>query len=173
LFREFGIRFSRTDLRRWLSAVVRVQATAIRERNRLPRTCSIDYYQLVYRNIVSQKHTGGYPLYHPRYAKWKERVAAQMDYWRLFNILLKNLKSFRVQSEQDEVAYMGGIDNNAVGRHGKKIAMYGTAVETGYFGPGTRRKPRPIFKPSGIEYSNKSWKRRNFSSLNKIKEAWR
>ena len=143
------------------------------ERNELPKKCATDYYQLVYRNIMSQRYAGSYAPYHPSYAKWKQRVAVTMDFWRLFDELLKNLRAFRVEGNNPgEVAYMGGVDDTAT-FEGKRIAMYGTAVEEGKFGPGKAKKPRPVFWPSALEYAHKPWKDRNYQSLNKIKEAWR
>lgn len=168
---EFGIRFSRTDLNRWLSAVKRVQAFAFNQSKELPLTHATDYYQLVYKNIIEQRYGASYPAYSERYAKWKSQVASTMDFWRLYDALLKNLRAFKVEGEAGETAYMGGIMDTAFSK-GKSIAMYGRVVESGEFGAGIK-KPRPLFWPTALEYSYKPWKERGYKSLDKIKDAWR
>lgn len=169
---KIGIRFDVQDFIRWTSALKRITKQTIIEAENLPRKCSIDYYQLVYRNIVSQKYAGGYPAYHPDYEKWKKKLGTRMDYWRLWDALVNSLGSFKVQSDEGETAYMGGISDTITFK-GKPIAMYGRTVETGKFGPGKAVKPRPVFKPSALEYADKHWVSRFNDSVRKIKQSWR
>ena len=151
----------------------RIVRTAVSERNLLPKKCATDYYQLVLKNIMSQRYAGAYPAYHPSYAKWKEQAVSKMDYWRLFDNVIRNLRAFRVDgNEAGQVAYMGGIDDSA-SANGKSIALYGHAVEDGNFGAGKAKKPRPVFWPTALEYAIKPWRDRNYQSLNRIKGNWR
>jgi hypothetical protein len=153
---------------------VRVEKTAIRERQDLPLRHAINYYQNVFRNIVTQKYASEwqkYP-YAQRYAEWKEAVASRMDWWRLFDALLINLRAFRVRGTRTTTAFMGGIPND-VTYGGKSIAWYGRIVETGQYGAGRKVKPRPLFKPTAEEYERKEFKEEGYKALDKIKKAWR
>lgn len=169
---KIGIRFDVRDFIRWTSALKRITKQTIIESNELPRKCSIDYYQLVYRNIVSQKYAGHYPKYNKDYERWKKKFGTRMDYWRLWDALINSLSSFKVQGDEGETAYMGGV-SNLITFKGKPIAMYGRTVETGKFGPGKAVKPRPVFKPSALEYVEGPWRRRFNDSVRKIKQSWR
>lgn len=173
MFSKFAIRFDTAEYMRHWYARWRVNRIALSESKRLPRKCAVDYYQLVHKNIMSQRYAGSYPAYHPRYLKWKKQIAPSLDFWRLHDALVSNLRAFRVYGGlPGEVAYMGGIDDS-VSYKGKSIAMYGKAVEEGKFGKGTATKPRPVFWPTGLEYSQGPMRSRQYQSLAKIKSAWR
>ena len=171
---NFGIRFSVKDYQRWTSALLRVKRRLIAQSRTLPKDCATEYYQLVHKNIMSQRYAGSYPKYTKEYAKWKAKVATTMDFWRLYDALIRNLQAFKVKSDSPgETAYMGGIPPH-VTYGGKPIAMYGSAVEMGKFSKSPKTlKPRPVFWPTALEYAAKKWKERNYQSLNKIKESWR
>lgn len=173
MLRNLGIRLKRSDYRRWRAAVIRVDKSAKREASELPLIHATNYYQAVFRNIVTQKYASQwqrYP-YAQRYAEWKEAVASRMDWWRLFDALLTNLSAFRVRGTRTSTAYMGGIPSEAT-HDGKSIAWYGRIVETGRYGAGRKVKPRPLFGPTAEEYKNKEFEEEGYKSLMKLKKDW-
>ena len=169
---KIGFRFNTNDYIRWLYATKRVLWTARHEAEEIPRRSAVEYYQLVYRNIISQRYAGSYPAYNKDYAAWKAKIGSTMDFWRLHGALLANLQAFRVEGRGNETAWMGGIPSSIVA-NGKEIAMYGTAVETGKFGRSSKVKPRPVFWPSALEYSYGTWKEKLDKARTNIKNQWR
>ncbi|KKN05867.1 hypothetical protein LCGC14_1082960, partial [marine sediment metagenome] len=88
---------------------------------------------------------------------------------------LRGLSAFRHKG-----GWMGGIPSSARGRHGERVATYGSYVEEGFTAKGgSVRPPRRLFRKTYDEYRNRnnlgpqSWYGRGQQSLLVIEKAWR
>jgi len=170
------IQFNQADLNRWMRAVDKVQNKAkLWIENEMQRRCATDYFQLVQKNIMTQKYSAGYKPYNERYAKWKypKGTGAGIDFWILGGDLVRNLQIFKHGG-----GWVGGIPPGIKDSGGKswlgprfggkgkskKIAMYGAKAEA----------LRPVFKPTMEEYADdkNGWQKRGREALNYIKGAW-
>jgi len=57
--------------RRWSSALNRLRRKVIIQENEVPMRSSVDYVNRVRMNITTQKYSGYYAPYNPRYSTWK------------------------------------------------------------------------------------------------------
>jgi len=169
------VTFDQKDLSRWLSALMKVEASARTfGLDEMQRRCAIDYYQLVVKNIFKRHFPR--PAYSKRYRSWKYEYG-WMGYpspWRLRGDLVNSLRAFK----NPRGGWIGGVPFGATdsggkswfgkGRKGpvagsKKIAMYGSVEEA----------RRPIFKPSAEEYAGAGWKKRGLEAVAEMRKAWR
>ena len=184
---NIAIRINTPDLKRWYSAINRLEKQAMDELDENPKRNAIGYSNLVVRNIMMQKQMGGYTPYNPRYAAWKEQYGKASGFWQLFGDLVRNITHFRVADNRMGIkAWMGGIPPNVMdlggkswfgkGRQGlpKKIAMYGHVMEYGGSWPKAgSHLPRPIFRPTADEYQNIMWWKELEKSRMRIRDKWR
>lgn len=176
------------DLKRWVRGVNGVNKEVHRQAEDLPRKNSIDYVMLLIRNIQTQKFSGTYAPYNPRYAEWKSQYGKRQGFHQLAGDLVNALRSFRIVSTRSGVtaAYMGGITQGITDSGGKSwfgegnkgknksISMYARVSEFGgNFGRGGVHPARPVFTPTALEYDDGGRNIRSKETVSKIKNRWR
>jgi len=162
------------QLRRWLVATHKLENEARILEDRLPYTCAFEYTNLVRQNLVSGKFS--YPTYNERYESWKKDHGFPMKFWMLKRDLLNAITIIKMPK-----GYLGGVDPTAIDSGGKSwfgagdygpkklIVWYALLVEEGF---GTYPKPRPLFIPTGIEYSDTGWIRQAEAALKRLEQQW-
>ena len=193
---KIGIRFDVSDFNRWIRALTNVQTESRRQSREVPRLGAIDYKQLLIRNIMGQRHMGGYTPYRDRYAEWKAAHGRRRGYWQLFGDLVRSITTERTtypfSTGQLTYAFFSGIPagvkdsggkswasrntrtRSAIANRPKKIAWYARIMEKGL----PRRKgqthpARPIFEPSMEEYKQSGWLVRGQAALTAVGRRWR
>jgi len=180
-----SVKLNQTEYKRILQALKEVRYKSKRwfevRGGELNRRCAIGYAQLLVRNIMTQKHMGGYAPYHPRYRQFKQDYFAG-GWWRLKGDLVKNIVNFR-----EGVGWMGGVPAGVfdtggkswfgMGRKGKRkqIAMYARVGEFGGKLPrgGGDHPARPIFQPTTEEYADGEWLKQGGLAMKDIEGSWR
>ena len=157
------IQFNQADFRRWMRATDKIQAKAkLWIESNMQIYCAVDYFQLVHKNIVSEKYAGSYAPYSKKYAAWKQKRYPYPGWWKVTHALLNSLTVFKHGD-----GWVGGIPS------GMKAAVYGAAGE---FEKVREEQPaRPVFTPTMEEYAkNKKngWEKRGREALDHIKTAW-
>lgn len=192
---QVGIYFDVGDLKKWLRALTRIETEGRRQSRDTPRLGSIDYKQLIIRNIMGQRHMAGYAPYHTRYAAWKAQYGRAHGYWKLFGDLVRNIVSTRTtypfRTGQLTYAFFAGIPagvkdqggkswlirntrrRSALANKPKPIAWYARIMEKGSTRGGQRHPARPIFEPSMEEYAQGGWLQRGDEALREIGKKWR
>lgn len=171
------VRFVSYQYNRWMRAVEKIKKNALSEKENLPRRMSIDYCNLVRKNLLAGKYASTYARYNERYQEWKYKIfRSQGGFWELRGLLLISLKSYKSGN-----GWFGGIpagimDTGNVSWFGKgdrgrpvPIAQYGIWMEYGRRG----QPSRPLFRPTLIEYSDTQAIERLDESRIKLRESWR
>lgn len=171
--------FEPNDLRRVIRAMNRIMRAVDREKVELPYRMATDYVFLLMKNIMSQKHMGGYPLYNERYRKWKSQYFMMRGFWIMRGEVVKNLTVFRDRGYKNR--WYGGLAPDAGMVPGsswfmppgsgkpKSINMYAYLNEFG----GTKSPKRPIFTPTKEEYEKDGFRKRVRESRNLIGRSWK
>jgi len=156
------IQFDQADLNRILRATVKLQTKAKAwGKDIMQRKCATDYFQLVAKNIWTQKYK--FTKYTKRYGEWKARkfkLPPEKTYWVLYGSLVRNLQPFKHGE-----GWVGGIPPGIKGVKGTgDIAVYGAKAE----------EKRPLFENTMNEYAKdkNGWAKRGEEALNHIKTAW-
>jgi len=170
---NIGIGFIRTDLTKFVSAVRMVKAEVNNQTMEMSRKCAIDYYQLVQKNIMFQKYS--YPPLEERYAEWKAEQGSSPDmFWYLFGDLMQALTAFVVPKEGAYgSSWMGGIPAGVYDSGGKSMFGGKGAPRLIATYAAVNEKRRPLFKPTGLDFARKGWKKRGRESLRIIKRKWK
>lgn len=171
------IQFNQADLTRWMSALRRVKRRVnSRIKGQMQMDCAIEYYQLVHKNIMSEKYAGSYAPYSKAYAKWKKKKDYKYPGWWKLNLDL--IKALTIFKQGD--GYVGGVPPGVMDTGGKsygkgrpyKIAKYGWIAEWGGVFAGQAHPARAVFQPTMDEYAKDSWKKKGQEALNKVGGAW-
>lgn len=174
-----SIEVNNEDLNRIVSAFKRLEVRSPEiVADKMQRRCATDYFQKIFKNIVSGKYSGGYRSYSKRYAKWKSDLNLGLEFWVLQGDLLNALTAF-----QEDGGWVGGIPAGVMDSGGKSwlgrldkgdrkdIAWYARLME---FGSSDGKQPaRPLFEPTAIEYSQTEWPKRGEEALREVGDLWR
>ncbi|MHA2047153.1 MAG: hypothetical protein ACW99G_20365 [Candidatus Thorarchaeota archaeon] len=171
------IRFVSYQYNRWKRAIDRLRKIALIQENELPRRMSIDYVDLIRKNIYTGKYNATYPRYNQRYMWWKYLVMHSVgSFWYLRGELVLSLRSRKAKR-----GWFGGIPEGVLdsgnvswlgkGDRGRRIpiAQYAHWMEYGRAG----QPPRPLFRPTLIEYSQGKALVRLKEVRNMLIGAWR
>jgi len=172
------IYFDGKDSTRWVRAVSNVTTTAFRERNINSYLNSINFSNLLRKNISSQRHMQGYAPLNDRYAMWKATYGKYTSgHWQLFGSLLGSISPTKLGDNK----WLGGVrpgakDSGRTSWFGKRdkgrsmdISQYGRWGEFGR----SKQPARPIVAPTTDEYANEGWLKEGKSGLRKIGNKWR
>lgn len=169
------------DLNRILRALKRVTRAKDREKVELPYRCATDYVFALTRNIMTQRFAGGYPPYNPRYRDWKGQYFASTGFWVMRGALVNALTVYR---DGRPTRWVGGLPPNAgtvpgsswFGPPGtgkpKSINMYAYVNEYGGLYAGYYHPPRPVFRPTKVEYERRGFPDRIEESKRIIGRSW-
>jgi len=160
--------FDPTDMTRYLRALYKLGVKVQIWQNTICYRGATDYFQLVHKNIMSEKYSGAYPAYSEKYGKWKQKKGYKYPgWWKLEQNLLNALTVFKTED-----GWMGGIPAGLGGSRGGTIAVYGSAGEFESFRGD--QPARPVFEPTMQEYAKdeNGWKKRAKEALDAMKEAW-
>lgn len=182
---RIGIRISNQDTKRILRATQRLESRTRYQSNNVPRLCSVDYMNLLVRNIMTEKHPP-YAKYHPRYEAWKAQYGVGHGYWRLMGALVKSINTRRVPVTSGAYAWFSGIPSSAktsgtswfANRPGvgkiKQISWYARIMEYGSNRGGQKHPPRPIVGPTFDDYKTSGrFEYRGINGLKALKRTWR
>jgi len=171
------ILFNRQQIGIIVNAIRKVEVQVKRERDLLPYENAIDYISLLHKNITQGTFSTSYPPYSPRYAKWKvETMRMGSSFWILKGDLLRSLTVIKKRW-----GFVGGIPLNAMDSGGKSwhgtgdkgprksITMYAKTIE---FGLG-KQPARPVFEPTGEQFSKAGWLLNAKQSMDRIGRVWR
>ncbi len=180
------------SLKKWLSAVRHVEAGVKLQAQWMPYYNALDYYQLVARNLISQKYASLYVGYAPRYAAWKDMMGLTNGFWRVRDDLLKSLTVHSVGRGVWITKYFSGVPKGIKDSGGKswfttpsvrkgkrkEIAWYGKIMEWGGVYVDKRGKPqehppRPLFTPTLAEYKRGGYWNRYLMAQAAIRARWR
>jgi hypothetical protein len=173
--------FDRSDISRYLRALKRIERAVNREKVELPYRCAVDYVNLLRYNIMTQKGMGSYPPYNPRYESWKSQYFATTGFWVMRGSIINSLTVYRAGHVQ---RWVGGLPPNAGSVPGsswfgppgtgrpKSINMYAYVNEYGGNYGGAYHPPRPIFRPTKIEYQRSGFGKRVKESKDLIGRSW-
>lgn len=162
--------------RRWSSALNRLRRKVIIQENEVPMRSSVDYVNRVRMNITTQKYSGYYAPYNPRYSTWKnEHFPGSRGYWHLRGFLQMALRPFKVKG-----GWMGGVRSEIMvpgsswfgegySGPGISIAQYGRWMEYGRRG----QPPRPLFGFTLEEFKMHGWPKVISRATRIMKGAWR
>ena len=164
------IEFDKAQLNRWLSALAKVETSAkLWVEDRIQNKMAIDYYQLVVKNIVSQKFR--WTVYSTDYRDWKAKSNYPgKGFWQLTKDLMGSLTTWK-----DGEGYRAGIPSGAMGGASwspkspkRSISMYGWYGEYG-----RKKQPaRPLFEPTMDEYAADGHPKRGEEALVGIGRHW-
>jgi hypothetical protein len=175
------LEINKADKDRWMWALRKIQSYAKRWiEDEMQFRCATDYYQEVMRKISTQSFDSIFSPYNDRYANWKARYVGETGFYLLAGDLVNSLGAWRTNE-----GFMGGVRPGAMDTGGKswlapygalnegpskEIAFYGSIVEFG----GSKHKPRPVFKPTMVQYSKTGagWRTRGREALDEIGKAW-
>jgi len=171
------VRFVSYQYNRWMRSVEKIKAVAYSEELNLPRRMSIDYTDLIRKNLLTGKYSSTYARYNERYAHWKYQIFKSAGgFWELRGYLLNSIKSFKSGKGWFGGIPAGVMDVGNVSWFGKgdrgrpmPIALYAYWMEYGRRG----QPSRPLFRPTLIEYSEGKALARIDESKTKIGEGWR
>ena len=169
--------FLPSDFQRYMSALSRLEQTAERLENDLPRLNAIDYSQLLANNILSGKHMSGFAQYSERYQEWKDQWATYTGFWQAMGHLVNSITHWEDGHGKwragipEGVTDVGGTSWFGMGDRGppKPIAMYAKTMEYGE----NRQPERPIFHPTLEEYKAGGYVRRGERALKTLGTRWR
>jgi len=181
-----SIYFNPRHVRRWFTALNRIERKALTERMVMQRKCA-NGYKL---KLIEKLMRGGYaleynyPRYSKRYSDWKYRTLrrggyAAGGYWSLTKTLVNSLRVFRIGDEGYHAGIMPGARAPGASWFGTRIGqgrpklvdMYARVNE---FGSRAAKVPaRPVFGPTTWDYANSDWLEEGRRSLRRIKNAWR
>lgn len=179
---ELEMIWNKGDIRRFHRALDRVVRAVAREKVELPYRCAVDYVNLLTRNIMTQKYAGGYPPYNPRYANWKAQYFATTGFWVMRGVIVAALSVYRAGHKQ---RWIGGLPPNVgmvpgsswYGPPGrgkpKSVNMYAYVNEYGGTYGGAYHPPRPVFRPTKVEYEYSGFPRRIRETQDIIGRSWR
>ena len=168
-----------SDIQRIRKSLLKILSVAENEKNVLSYNCAVDFKNLLFQNIITQKYSTNYAPYSPRYAEWKtQKMFLGSSFWRLFGDLLQNL-SLRRESDGWFSGIQAGVYDSGgkswfstrgkrVGRR-KPISMYASVMEFGLH----THPARPVFGPTTDEYAADGWKKRGAESLKRVGSAWK
>lgn len=161
------IQINPKDIANAVRAIDKLEQAIIREEDRLPMECAVDFYQLMIQNIMSEKYSTNYAPYSVRYSKRKQKEGKPFPgWWKYSRELVGALTAFKVEN-----GWMGGIPASAYNTEGRQIAEYGGAGE---FKDVREEQPaRPVFYPSMIEFSKNGLITLANDALLRIAQAWK
>ena len=176
------VRFVSYQFRRWMRATEKIKATALSEKENLPRRMSIDYVDEIRKNITIGRFSNTYAAYNERYRKWKYTIFKSTGgFWNLRGELLAALEAKNMSSTKFTSRWFAGIpagvfDSGNVSWFGKgdkgrslPIALYAYYLEYGRRG----QPSRPLFRPTLIEYASKGAVKRLEESRKLIMLGWK
>jgi hypothetical protein len=176
------MKWNQADVIRYLRAIKRIERAVDREKKELPYRMAVDYVNLLTGNILSQKHLGGAAPYNPRYEKWKSQYFQMRGFWIMRGEVIKALTVYRDRHPQ---RWVGGLPPSAGTVRGsswfrspgagkpKSINMYAYVNEYGGTYGGAYHPPRPVFRPTKVEYERTGFPKRGKESLNIIGRSWK
>jgi len=178
----FSISFNPSDLKRWFTALARVERTIRFHAEDMQRRCALEYKILIAENLISNRYAMSYPRYNRRYADWKYRTLREAGYaaggyWDLTRTLVRSIGIRKVKAMQ----YHSGITPGAMAPSTSWFSdTFGTgrSVEVDFYAKinefGGRRHPaRPVFTPTMFEYASNKWLGQALVSMRSIQSKWR
>lgn len=173
----------KTQLQRLKFAIEKLISAVQLQKNDYPYRCAVDYQQSLIKAIMTQKYSGRYAPYHPRYRLWKEQYSATTGYHVLKGDFVKSIKVFKVGTGKNQ-GWAGGVFPGSMDTGGKSwfgkgdrgrpksIEMY-IGIMEGVYSTYVQRHPRrPLFEPVREDYAENGWKKRGLEALQRIGRSW-
>jgi len=178
-----GAHFKFEDITRWLTALARVESSAMAEAQKNPYLNSVDFCNLLRRNITTQRFAPSYAPLNPRYRIWKQQYGRSgREFWALFGDLLANIQPTKIGVGRNRPkGWLGGVVPGSKDSGGKSwlgkgdrgrsmdISKYGTWAERGRQG----QPARPLIGPSTDMYEVDGFRRRGRESYLRVTGNWR
>lgn len=173
------------DISRIVFAIAKVESMTMLQSTDLPFYCAVDFRNLLMLNIIKGKYSSGYASYNYRYYVWKAmQPGVNMQFWRLYNTLLKNISMWRFR-----FGWMVGIpkgipspntswfnvlgNKRADGRFPRRGGNPNVGTYANWMEFGRRGQPaRPLFQPTKDEYVKDGLIKQGMKSLRKIGYSW-
>jgi hypothetical protein len=160
-----------------MRAIDKLKRLALADKDNLPRQMSIEYIDMIRKNIYAGTYSSTYSPYNERYRKWKYLVFnSRGGFWNLRTELITSLTSKKIRG-----GWFGGVpagvhDSGNVswlgkGNRGRRmlIAQYAIWMEYGRSG----QPSRPLFGPTLIDYAAKKAPIKLEGSRKRLMGAWR
>lgn len=155
------IELKKSDLKRILRALDKINIRSTFWANEIGRLQSLDYTNELKVAILSEKYAP-YSPYSKRYAAWKKKRYPYPGWWKLTRSLLGVIESRKVGNN-----WFAGVHRSATNKEGESIAEY--AIKNEY---GIERPERPVFRPTLIDYAPTGGAKRASTALKDISNAW-